>query len=89
MMILLMLLFYKTSKEGRNYMNEVLNAIRNRRSVRTYLSTQIKQEDLDLIIESDIYAPSGNNDQPWHFTVIQNKEMIVPKRNLNVVNYIR
>ncbi|WP_411680239.1 nitroreductase family protein [Clostridium thailandense] len=57
-------------------MNEVLNAIKNRRSVRAYLPTQIKQEDLDLIIESGIYAPSGHNDQPWHFTVIQNKEII-------------
>lgn len=76
MIILLMLLFYKTNKEGRYYMNEVLKAIRNRRSVRTYLPTQIKQEDLDLIIESGIYAPSGHNDQPWHFTVIQNKEIL-------------
>jgi nitroreductase len=76
MIILLMLLFYKTNKEGRRYMNEVLNAIKNRRSVRTYLPTQIKQKDLDLIIESGIYAPSGHNDQPWHFTVIQNKEIL-------------
>lgn len=76
MTILLMLLFYKTNKEGRYYMNEVLKTIRNRRSVRTYLPTQITQEDLDLIIESGIYAPSGHNDQPWHFTIIQNKEIL-------------
>lgn len=57
-------------------MNEVLKAIRNRRSVRTYLPQQINQKDLDLIIESAIYAPSGHNDQPWHFTVIQNSEII-------------
>lgn len=58
------------------FMNEVLKVIKNRRSIRSYLSTQIKQEDLDLIIEAGIYAPSGHNDQPWHFTVIQNKEII-------------
>lgn len=57
-------------------MNEVLKTIRNRRSVRVYSSKQIAQEELDLIIESGIYAPSGHNDQPWHFTVIQNKELI-------------
>ncbi|MBU3178504.1 nitroreductase family protein [Clostridium estertheticum] len=57
-------------------MNEVLKTIKNRRSVRSYFSEQTKQEELDLIIESGIYAPSGNNDQPWHFTVIQNKENI-------------
>jgi nitroreductase len=29
-----------------------------------------------MILESAIYAPSGHNDQPWYFTVIQNKELI-------------
>ncbi len=57
-------------------MNEILKTIKNRRSIRSYLPTQIKQDDLNLIIEAGIYAPSGNNDQPWHFTVIQNKEII-------------
>lgn len=57
-------------------MNEVLNVIKNRRSIRKYLPTQIKEEDLNMIIESDVYAPSAHNDQPWHFTVIQNKNLI-------------
>lgn len=57
-------------------MNEVLKAIKNRRSVRSYLPEQIKQEDLELIIEAGIYAPTAHNDQPWHFTIIQNKETI-------------
>lgn len=57
-------------------MNDVLKTIKKRRSVRSYLSEQIKQEDLDLIIEAGIYAPSAHNDQPWHFTIIQNKEKI-------------
>lgn len=39
-------------------MNEVLNVIKNRRSIRKYLPAQIKEEDLKLIIESAIYAPS-------------------------------
>jgi len=57
-------------------MNEILKVIKNRRSIRSYLPTQIKQKDLDLIIEAGIYAPSAHNDQPWHFTVIQNTEII-------------
>lgn len=76
-MICLMILFYKNSKEEKiKLMNEILKTIKNRRSIRSYLPAQIKQEELDLIIESGIYAPSGHNDQPWHFTVIQNKEII-------------
>jgi nitroreductase len=57
-------------------MNEVLTAIRNRRSVRSYKPDQIKEEELQDIIEAGIYAPTAHNDQPWHFTVIQNKEKI-------------
>ena len=57
-------------------MNEILKAIKNRRSVRSYKSDQIKEEELQAIIEAGIYAPTGHNDQPWHFTVIQNKEKI-------------
>ena len=57
-------------------MNEVLQTIKNRRSIRSYKPEQIKQEELDLILEAGIYAPSGHNAQPWHFTVIQNPEVI-------------
>ncbi|AJA49574.1 nitroreductase family protein [Clostridium pasteurianum DSM 525 = ATCC 6013] len=57
-------------------MNEILNAIKNRRSIRSYETEQIDQKDLDLILEAGIYAPTAHNDQPWHFTVIQNREKI-------------
>lgn len=57
-------------------MNEVLKTIRNRRSVREYKSEQIIREHLDQIIEAGILAPSAMNEQPWHFTVIQNPELL-------------
>lgn len=57
-------------------MNEVLETIKNRRSNRKYLPEQIKDEELEILLESAIYAPTGHNDQPWHFTVIQNNELI-------------
>lgn len=57
-------------------MNEVLKVIRSRRSVRLYKQEQIKEAELQAILEAGIWAPSGHNGQPWHFTVIQNKELI-------------
>ncbi|MCX7709539.1 MAG: nitroreductase family protein [Clostridia bacterium] len=57
-------------------MNEVLRTIKKRRSIRSFKEEQIKQEELELILEAGMYAPSGHNEQPWHFTVIQNKELI-------------
>ena len=57
-------------------MNEVLKAIKERRTTRKFKPEQIKEEELQSIIEADLYAPSGTNQQPWHFTVIQNKDLI-------------
>jgi Nitroreductase len=56
--------------------NEVLKAIRNRKSTRKYKEEQIKEEELQAILEAGIQAPSAINAQSWHFTVIQNKELI-------------
>ena len=55
-------------------MNEVLQNILTRRSVRGFKSEQIKDEELNLILQAGIYAPSGMNKQSWQFTVVQNKE---------------
>jgi nitroreductase len=57
-------------------MNQTMETIRSRRSVRQYLTEQIKEDVLENIIEAAIYAPTGHNDQPWHFTVVQNKDLI-------------
>lgn len=57
-------------------MNEIIQNILNRRSVRVYSEEQIKQDDLNLILQAGIYAPSGCNNQPWHFTVVQNQKVL-------------
>lgn len=56
--------------------NQVLEVIKSRRSIRKYLPEQIKEEELQAILEAGLYAPSAHNDQSWHFTVIRNKELI-------------
>lgn len=57
-------------------MNETLKSIKNRRSVRAYQAEQIKEEELQMILEAGMYAPSARNEQSWHFTVIQSKEIL-------------
>ena len=57
-------------------MNEVLNNILTRRSIRKFKPEQIKDEELELILKAGIYAPSGMNKQTWKFTVLQNKGKI-------------
>jgi nitroreductase len=57
-------------------MNEVLKTIAGRRSIRQYKDEQIKDTELKAILEAGLQAPSGHDSQPWHFTVIQKRELI-------------
>ena len=50
-----------------------------RRSVRAYTPTKVSEEDLEMILESARWAPSGENAQPWKFIVVRdekNKEFL-------------
>lgn len=57
-------------------MNPVIQNIMTRRSTRKFTDEAISDEMMTAIIEAGLYAPSGHNTQPWHFTVIRNKEML-------------
>lgn len=56
--------------------NEVVETIMSRRSIRSYKPEQIKNEELELILECGINAPSGLNKQTWEVRVLQNPEFI-------------
>ena len=52
-------------------MNDVLKAIRNRRTIRRFKSNPIDEEMLQMILEAGRWAPSFSNLQPWKFIVIR------------------
>ena len=56
-------------------MNEVLENIMTRRSIRKFKSDMIPKEILDKIIEAGTYAPSGMNRQSAIIIAITNKEL--------------
>ena len=56
--------------------NEVLEKIKARRSVRAYTGQQVSEEDLQAILEAATYAPSGMHLETWHFTAIQNMDKL-------------
>jgi nitroreductase len=63
-------------KEEFSMTNSVLQAIDQRRSIRSYTDEQVSQEHLDLLLSAALSSPSARNSQPWHFTVVQNKALI-------------
>jgi nitroreductase len=56
-------------------MNDVLNAIKGRRTIRRFKSTPIEEETLRVILEAGRWAPSFSNLQPWRFIVVKDQNL--------------
>ena len=56
--------------------NETMRSILARRSYKQFDSRPIDDEALETIVTAGLYAPTGMNRQPWHFTVIKSREML-------------
>mgnify|MGYP001374311174 CR=1 FL=1 len=50
---------------------ELLEGIFSRRSIRRYRHRDIREEDLRLILQAAMQAPSAVNKQPWHFLLVR------------------
>ena len=56
---------------------ETWDAIRARRNVREHADRPIAAEGLDRILEAARRSPSSNNEQPWDFVVLTDRERLV------------
>lgn len=57
-------------------MNQTLDIIKTRRSVRSFKESQIPKAELEEIITCGLYAPSARNTQNWQFTVVQDENSL-------------
>lgn len=57
-------------------MNQTINDLKSRRSIRKFKDKQISDEDLKTILETGIYAPTARGMQSPKIVVIQNPETI-------------
>lgn len=57
-------------------MNDAIRTMLIRRSVRTYESEQITDEQLETILQCALYAPTSSNCQTSRFLVIQDSERL-------------
>jgi nitroreductase len=56
-------------------MNDVLNAIKNRRTIRRFKPNPIDEEKVKSILEAGRWAPSFSNLQPWRFIVTKDQKV--------------
>lgn len=64
-------------------MNEVIKALKERRSIRKFKAEMPKKEDLNQIIEAGLYAASGRGQQSPIIIAVTNKEL---RDRLSVAN---
>ena len=56
--------------------NPVINAILTRRTIRSYTSRELTDEELDILLQCAMWAPSGRNSQPCHVRVLTDKKAL-------------
>lgn len=56
--------------------NQVIEAIKSRRSIRAYKPEPLTEEQVKTLTEAALASPSARNMQPWSINVLQNKEII-------------
>ena len=57
-------------------MENTIDTIYDRRSVRKYIDKEVNPDIVDEILRAGMFAPSGCNKQPWHFVVFNEKDLI-------------
>ncbi len=50
---------------------DVLEVIKERRSIRSFKEQDVKKEDIEVLIEAARWAPSAGNTQPWEFVIVR------------------
>lgn len=58
-----------------------MDSILNRRSIRKYTNEPVSDTDINDLLEAAMCAPSGNNEKPWQFVVINERNILdeIPK----------
>ena len=57
-------------------MNDTIQTIMTRRSIRKYKQDDIPQDVFQRIVDAGLYAPTAMGRQPWHVVVVQGLEKI-------------
>jgi nitroreductase len=55
---------------------ELYEGLITRRSVRNYTGEKISEDKIEAIITAGMYAPSARNCRPWHFIVVDDREVL-------------
>lgn len=55
---------------------DAMDAMLSRRSIRAYTSQPVSDDVVKELLEAGMAAPSAGNEQPWHFVVLTDREIL-------------
>ncbi len=55
---------------------DAMEAILGRRSIRIYTDTEVPEHTVENLLKAAMAAPSAGNQQPWHFVVVDSRELL-------------
>jgi nitroreductase len=55
-------------------MDDILEVISGRKSIRRFKPDPVPEDMIDKVLEAARWAPTGENYQPWRFVVVRNQE---------------
>ena len=55
---------------------DAMKAVLTRRSVRKYTKEKISEKTISELLNAAVSAPSAGNEQPWHFVIIDRREIL-------------
>jgi nitroreductase len=57
-------------------MDQRLDMIYSRRSIRAYTDEPVSEDDIQALLEAGMAAPSASNRKPWHFVVVTDRQQL-------------
>ncbi len=65
----------KTTKENES-VNQTLQIIFNRKSVRKYTERPVEKEKLEMLVRAGMAAPSSRDRRPWEFVIVTDRDLL-------------
>ena len=65
----------KITKENES-VNQTLQTIFNRKSVRKYTERPVEKEKLEMLVRAGMAAPSSRDRRPWEFVIVTDRDLL-------------
>lgn len=66
----------KKQKSKKTTQSTTIDLLTSAKTAKYFTSDQVSEDHIKQILQAGLNAPSARNSQPWHFTVVTNKDII-------------